>query len=264
MTSERTDDIAAGDGPAVKAAGSAAGDGLDVTAAALVAAIAARCVAGGLDLCATCAAEDYDREVPPAYRLPSVGRPRALVIVVGNTRALWPVVRAARATSLAGVRDPIDRHAEATVRAAVAGALAAHAPGTRVELRFAPEPPPRRVALQRLASVAGLAWLSPSHLCVHRVYGRWIGVRAAIVVDVDGPPPRAPLSPPCVCAHACLPRLDEAMAGGVPGSAAELRPRWHAWLAVRDACPVGRAHRYDDDQLRYHYAGERDALDHEP
>jgi hypothetical protein len=54
------------------------------------------------------------------------------------------------------------------------------------------------------------------------------------------------------------------MAGGVPGSAAELRPRWHAWLAVRDACPVGRAHRYDDDQLRYHYAGERDALDHEP
>jgi hypothetical protein len=229
--------------------------------AALVAAIAERCAAGGLDLCATCAAEDYQREVDAAYRLPDHGRARALVIVVGNTRALWPVVRAARKTTLAGVRDPIDRHVEATVTDAVAAALAAHAPGTAVAIRYSPEPPPRRVAMQRLAAVAGLAWLSPSHLSVHPTYGPWIGLRAAIVLDVDGPPPRPPLPPPCDCAHHCLPRLADALADGVPRSAGELRPRWHAWLAVRDACPVGRAHRYDDAQLRYHYTGDRAALD---
>lgn len=241
MTSARTTDIAAGDHPIVKA-------------------IADRCAAAGLDLHATCAAEDYDREVPAAYRLPPVGRPRALVILVGNTRALWPCVRDA---VRAGVRDPIDRHVEATVRAAVDDARAAHAPGTAYALRFAPEPPPRRIAMQRLAAVCGLAWLSPSHLSVHPTYGPWIGLRAAIVLDVDGPPPRAPLPPTCDCAHACLPRLDEALAAGVPGSAAELRPRWRLWLAMRDACPVGRAHRYDDDQLRYHYTGDRGALDHD-
>jgi methylmalonic aciduria homocystinuria type C protein len=242
MTSARTTDIAAGDGPIVKA-------------------IAARCAAAGLDLCATCAAEDYDAAVPPAYRLPAVGRARALVIVIGNTRALWPIIRAAHRGPLAGVRDPVDRHVETTVRAAVADALAAHAPGAAHEVRFAPEPPPRRVAMQRLAAVAGLAWLSPSHLSVHPVYGPWIGLRAAIVIDVDGPPPRAPLPAPCDCARGCLPLLERALAAGVPSSAAELRPRWLAWLAVRDACPVGRTHRYDEAQLRYHYAGDRAALD---
>jgi cyanocobalamin reductase (cyanide-eliminating) / alkylcobalamin dealkylase len=35
---------------------------------------------------------------------------------------------------------------------------------------------------------------------------------------------------------------------------------WRAWLAVRDACPVGREHRYGDDQIAYHYAKRRDAL----
>jgi methylmalonic aciduria homocystinuria type C protein len=35
---------------------------------------------------------------------------------------------------------------------------------------------------------------------------------------------------------------------------------WPLWLAVRDACPVGRAHRYCEDQIRYHYAGDRTAL----
>ena len=232
-----------------------------VDAEALVAAIAARCAGAGLDLCATCAAEDYQREVEPIYRLPDHGRPRALVVVIGNTRALWPVIRAARRGVLAGVRDPIDRHVEATVRTALAEALAAHAPGIAAEVRFSPEPPPRRVAMQRLAAVAGLAWLSPSHMCVHPVYGPWFGLRAAIVLDVDGPPPRPRQAPPCDCALGCGPRLAEALAGGVPGSAGELRPRWRAWLAVRDACPVGRAHRYDEDQLRYHYTGDPTALD---
>jgi methylmalonic aciduria homocystinuria type C protein len=35
---------------------------------------------------------------------------------------------------------------------------------------------------------------------------------------------------------------------------------WPLWLAVRDACPIGRAHRYDDAQIRYHYARDRSAL----
>lgn len=227
----------------------------------LVAAIARDCAAGGLDLWATCAAEDYQRVVEPAYHLPDHGRTRALVMVVGNTRALWPVVKAARAGALAGVRDPVDRHVEATVRGAVVRALAAHAPGLAVALRFAPEPPPRRVAMQRLAAVAGLAYLAPCHLCVHPVYGPWFALRAAIVLDVDGPPPRPPLAPPCDCATGCAPALAEALAAGAPTSAVTLRPRWRAWLAVRDACPVGRVHRYDDDQLRYHYTGDLAALD---
>ena len=220
----------------------------------LARAIGRRCAEGGVDLHATCAKADYDAAVPPAYALPDVGRARALVVVLGNTRALWPHVRDAVAR---GEHDPVDAHVARVVTDAVDAALAARSPRPRAEIRFAPEPPPRRVAMQRLAHVAGLAWLAPSHVCVHPVFGPWIALRAAVVIDVDGPAPRPPAAPPCDCATGCQPALERALAAGPPEDQAELRARWRLWLAVRDACPVGRAHRYDDDQLRYHYAGER-------
>jgi cyanocobalamin reductase (cyanide-eliminating) / alkylcobalamin dealkylase len=215
--------------------------------------IAERCAAGGIDLCATCASSDYDAAVLAEYRLPDVGRARALVIVLGNTRALWPHVRDAVA---AGKPDPVDDHVACVVRDAVDAALAGMTPRPRVEIRFAPEPPPRRVAMQRLAHVAGLAWLAPSHMCVHPTFGPWMALRAAIVIDVEGPSARVPITPPCDCATGCQAALDRAIAAGPPRDQAELRERWKLWLAVRDACPVGRAHRYDDDQIRYHYAGD--------
>lgn len=28
---------------------------------------------------------------------------------------------------------------------------------------------------------------------------------------------------------------------------------WRPWLAVRDACPLGREHRYSEQQVAYHY-----------
>lgn len=33
-----------------------------------------------------------------------------------------------------------------------------------------------------------------------------------------------------------------------------------SWIAVRDACPIGREHRYPEDQLRYHYTKDRSLL----
>jgi methylmalonic aciduria homocystinuria type C protein len=101
-----------------------------------------------------------------------------------------------------------------------------------------------------------MAWLAPSHMCVHPTFGPWMALRAAIVIDVEGPPPRAPIAPPCDCATGCQAALDRALAARARESLSELRERWKLWLAVRDACPVGRAHRYDDDQIRYHYAGD--------
>lgn len=223
----------------------------------LVDELARRCAAAGFDLCAAAAVADYNVRVPDELRLPDLGRPRALVVVIGNTRALWPHFRAAlRDPELAAAAHPLDTYAAQTITAAVdavAGQL-------RRELRFAPEPPPRRVALQRLAEVAGLATLAPSHLAIHPEFGPWFGLRAAIVFDVEGPAPTAPPPRACDCATGCGPALDRALAAGPPRDGVELRERWRLWLAVRDACPVGRAHRYDDDQLTYHYTGDRRRL----
>jgi len=206
----------------------------------------------GLDLIAPFQVGWYNAAVP-GHRLPDLGDPAHLGILIGNSRALWPRFLAARATDpgLAAAAHPLDAYVAGHVGAAVA------ATGVTHELRFAPEPPPRRVALQRLAEIAGLAALAPSHLSVHPVHGPWIGLRAAVVLAVPGPAePPPPPAKACSCEDGCLPALERALAAGAPATQADVRERWRLWLAVRDACPVGRASRYPDDQIRYHYTGE--------
>lgn len=193
-------------------------------------------------------------------KLPPVGRARALVIVAGNTRAMWPHVLAS--PYAAGPR-PVDDHVAEVVHAAIERALAPLSLRPAHAVCFSPDPPPRRIAMQQLAHVAGLAALTPSHLCVHPIYGPWIALRAAIVIDVEGPPPAPPPPPPCDCTQGCGPALEHALAASAAASAPDatgVRERWRLWVAVRDACPIGRAHRYGENQLRYHYTGDRSAL----
>jgi hypothetical protein len=98
--------------------------------------------------------------------------------------------------------------------------------------------------------------LAPSHLCVHAEFGPWIALRAAVVLDAPGGG-STPAEPTCDCPSGCLPALERALAAGEPTNGDELRDHWTLWLAMRDACPRGRAHRYGDEQIRYHYVGER-------
>jgi methylmalonic aciduria homocystinuria type C protein len=187
------------------------------------------------EIAAALAARGLDLAAPLAFQ----GR---LAVVVGNTRALWPRLRAEADWT---APDPVDRYVEAAVRAAApAGA----------EVRLATDP---QLPIQQLADDAGLAWLSPSRVCVHPVFGPWIALRALIVTDAPAPAPAARIAPPCDCARGCGEAFARACAAGVPAGTAELRERWRLWLAVRDACPVGRAHRYSDDAIAYHYAGVR-------
>lgn len=220
--------------------------------------IRAACAARGLDLAQPLRASWYNQTVEPEHRLPDLGRASALAVILGNTRALWPRLTEALAADagLAGHPDPVDCYCERVVHEAMAEIA------ERWLVRFAHDGPPR-IAIQRLAHVAGLAHLAPSHLSVHPVYGPWIALRAVVVVDVDGPPGPAPApAPPCDCAAHCAPRFQAALTragAGTPGHA-QVESDWRAWLAVRDACPVGRAHRYSDEQLRYHYTKDRRSL----
>lgn len=212
----------------------------------------------GLDLLAPFAVGWYQRIVAPEHRLPELRGPGGLAFVVGSTAALWaPFGRALAADAvLAADPDPLERHVERVIGAAVA------ALGVRAEVRYAHEPPPRRVAIQRAAHVAGLAWLGPAHLAVHPVYGPWIALRAVIVVDADGPPGSAPDPERLACDgcdRGCRPALDAALAAGEP-TCETLPDVWRRWLAVRDACQRGREHRYPDDMIRYGYTKNRAVL----
>jgi methylmalonic aciduria homocystinuria type C protein len=174
--------------------------------------------------------------------------------------------RCADDAELRAARHPVQEHTRRVLAAAVAELP------ERCELRLDFEPPPRRVAIQQAAHVAGLAFLAPSMLSVHPVYGPWIALRALVVVEaVAGPPGPAPvLAPPCDCERACGPYLRRALALSARATEGtgegrigqgEIAEQWRAWVAVRDACPVGRGHRYSDAQIAYHYTKQRRWLD---
>jgi methylmalonic aciduria homocystinuria type C protein len=126
-----------------------------------------------------------------------------------------------------------------------------------VALIFAHVTEPAPFPIQRLAEQVGLAALSPSHLTVHPEHGPWIALRAVVLADVDGPPPAQgrPPSPCASCAAPCVPALERALAvSGRPLDIKTISLHANDWIAVRDACPIGRGSRYGEAQLDYHYS----------
>lgn len=212
-------------------------------------ALASRCDAGGLDLAARLQVGWYNDAVEPHLRLPDFGNPRSLAVLIGNSRALWPrLLDTMRADPrLCNDPDPVEAYTMRRVRQAAVSLQVAH------QIHWAHVVDPHPIAIQRLAHVVGLAYLAPSNLSVHPTYGPWIALRAVVVLDVPAPPEQPPvMTSPCDdCEHACLAAFRRAIAE--PGD-------WRRWLEIRDACPTGRAYRYDERQIVYHYTKDHDAL----
>lgn len=165
-------------------------------------------------------------------------RPRA--VLVGNTRVLWPLFAAARSADreLVDATDPIELYTERVIEP-IAAALdgRVYYSHRRYDDHYLP--------FQRLAVAAGLAALSPSQLLIHPVYGPWFALRAVIVLAGDAPVTTR-VRQPCECsAGTCVADFAHASAHA---------DDWGAWLAVRDACPVGRSYRYSEQQIAYHYS----------
>lgn len=156
-------------------------------------------------------------------------------VIVGNTRALWPRFLAARRAdpALLAAKDPLDAYTEREVAAAAPDAVCFYA-HRRYDGAFLP--------FQRLAAAAGLAALAPTHLLIHPTFGAWFGLRAVVLTEGE-PISHSPLPIPCHCDQRCRDAFTRARSS----------EGWRVWLAVRDSCPIGREHRYSDDQLAYHY-----------
>ncbi len=203
----------------------------------------------GLDLVQPFRADLHGRARPDELGLPQAPRPDGLGLLIGASRALWPAFTVALRASpaLADVAAPLESWIDGEVRGALASL------GVPFSLRFAHDPPPH-VAIQRLAVLVGLAPLGPAGLVSHPVNGPWISLRAVALFDAPGPQEAAaPQSAPCAgCAAPCATALDAALAGR-PLPPTEIGVNWRRWLAVRDACPIGRAERYGEVQIRYHY-----------
>jgi methylmalonic aciduria homocystinuria type C protein len=196
------------------------------------------------------------------FRLPDLRDERDLVLVIGSTRRLWPLFLEAYATtSLGSDAHPFDAYSRTHIGAAVA--RIGRELGLRDRVRYSFDRAPEAVAIQRLASLAGVGEVGPINLCIHPAHGPWFSLRAAVMFDVEGPAPRVPdptcsvcADRPCVAARAKVLTQSEGVFDG-----AAVRSNWLNWLAMRDACPVGRTARYSEEQIRYHYLKERAILD---
>jgi len=190
---------------------------------------------------------------PGTFRLPSFDRSSALCLLVAHSQALWePFTRAVHASKeLEAAAHPLDCYTESAVRAL-------QRETTLRSLAFFSHQSAPVVPFQRLADAAGLAELSPSHLSVHPELGPWLGLRAAVVFDMEAPPERGarPARRCPSCSKPCLNALGRAKAL----ERSDPERAWRAWLGVRDSCPVGRAARYSEAQIRYHYTKARSAL----
>jgi methylmalonic aciduria homocystinuria type C protein len=211
----------------------------------------------GLDLIHPFQVEWYNKSVPASFFLPDFGRPESLGILVGNTKSLWPqfINAFSRSIFLQDDPHPLDRYVQEQVRY-VLGKFS-----MRWDVRWDCSPPAERIAMQRLAEIAGCATLSSTHLSVHPKFGPWISLRAVIVLDMPGDGLKAPEKTNNLCSdceRSCLPAFERAMNSVRELTSESVSRDWKQWLAVRDACPVGRdEHRFYDNQIRYSYTKDR-------
>ncbi len=229
-----------------------------------LAALRALLAPAGLDRLGVARVGDFNAAMEPRWRLPDLGSPAHAALVFGHGRGVWDPFRQAFATSprLQADPHPFDRWTAERISEATAAALPASLPR---ELRHVWEGPPRMVAMQALAVHAGLGVRGPAGLVVDPALGPWQAFRAALVVALEAPL-RAPSDgAPCAtcAARPCVPAHAAALTATSPtqdGQRPSLGPAWAPWLAVRDACPVGREARYAEGQILYHYAHDRRAL----
>lgn len=226
-----------------------------------------RCRGAGFDLCGAARVGDYNARLAgrPEFLLPDLGRADHCVLVVGNTAALWPRLLATLEAEpeRCDAMHPLDDYCRQQIGAAADATARALAVPHRV--RYASDSPPEAVAMQHLAEVAGLAQTAPCNLSVHPRFGPWIALRAAAVFALEAPRAQPRATPCSSCAdRPCRGPFEEAMAetwrDEHPGAAQRIARHYRRWLAVRDACPLGREHRYSEPQLDYHYLKDRKRL----
>lgn len=221
----------------------------------LAASLANACENAGFDLVAPFSVGAYNASVGAPERLPELPRGDSLGLLVGNTRRLWPVFVHAyeQDRALQEAADPLDTFVTRRLTELFA------ATSLRSHLVFAHVTQPAAFPIQRLAEAIGFAAIAPSNLAIHPEHGPWFALRAVVVIDCAGPEAVPLLERPCVrCSAPCLPALQRAVASSGPVlNGRTVAAHAEDWLAIRDACPVGRASRYGEAQLRYHYGIDR-------
>lgn len=219
----------------------------------------------GFNLVGTAAIAAYEALVPSHYHVAALLPQAKTLVVIGNGgEGFWTHFRRyyeARPGYLQEHTHPLDDYTVETIESTLTPIL--EQSGVRYRylypFRFWAEP----VSFMHLAQAAGLAGPSILGVVIHPLYGPWIALRAAVLIDQElSLPPAAPGFDPCpTCSErACL--------SACPARAVSLEKGWDIPACVRHRlqvqsdcvdrcharyqCVYGREHRYPPDELQYH------------
>lgn len=225
----------------------------------------------GLDIVHPLQLDWYNSCLPDslrAHRIPADLRSgvggKALVVLVGNTRAAWePFLRWLQLDSTGTPTNPFDSYVETSITTALRSLETSSYRVYWSNSKALLEGGEGYLAIQRMAECASLAHLdTTTHLCVHHKYGTWFALRCAVVFDsalFDEP---APEKLPAQTEEKEREVVNKAVAAAL-GTGETTGPEtetWRKWLAVRDSLSPSHPFRYSEAQIRYHYTQDASAL----
>ena len=209
----------------------------------------------GFDLVGWASAARYNSLVESKYHLPLLNQADPVVAVVGNTRGLWQRFLDAvkNAPELVDHEHPLDTWVESQLDPVGEGAtVLAH-------MAYAHTMGHGAIAIQTLGVLAGMGFTAPCQLSIHRRHGPWFSFRAAIVLDL---PHTAQQRGPVDTCTGCLEKPCMKVSQHVDVAAQDatfdgVRAQWENWLAIRQACPIGKGFQFSRSQSAYHYTHDR-------
>ncbi len=219
----------------------------------------------GLNLIGTTTVSAYEALVPVPYHVASLLPQAKTLVVIGNGGGeFWTGFRAycdERPTYRQDHEHPLDDYTVEVIERVLTPYLEESGATYRYlyPFRFWAEP----VSFMHLARAAGLAGPSILGVVIHPVYGPWLALRAALLIDRElSTLPLAPGFNPCptcrerACMTACPAGAVSTEKGwDIPACVQhrlQVRNDCVNYCYARYDCVYGRAYRYPPDELAYH------------
>lgn len=219
----------------------------------------------GLNLIGTATVTSYETMVPAQYHVASLLPEAKTLVVIGNGGGqFWEGFRAycqERPGYLQGREHPLDDYTVEVIEKTLTPILAQSGVVYRYlyPFRFWSEP----VSFMHLARAAGLAGSSFLGVVIHPVYGPWMALRAALLINQE-----LHVEPTATGFDPCPTCVERACMAACPASAISAQKGWDIpacvqhrlrvttdcvdYCRARFDCVYGREHRYPLDELQYH------------
>ena len=216
----------------------------------------------GFDIVHPFSLTSYNNIVDTPFQIDEKEEEAKLGMLLGNTKTIWPhfIHWLGLDTNRLGLANPLEDFVEKSLETSCQDHL------SNYNILWTHRNKPLTIPAQKLAHVTGLAYLSTSELNIHPTFGPWFALRALVLLPGEIKRESFIAKNPCEPKHEinAYKLFEKAMAvANGRASYSETKRNWKNWLEIRDAFEVGKQHRYSDNQINYHYTGDRAVLERE-